>query len=292
MSFGRKVEAAVRALQAEGRLPSTLRPVERNARVIDKLMALGHISRHELPSRRTLGCYLDRAEPECPLCTSTNDAAGGISDVDDPSDDEGENSMEAAPQALAEITQCVRQWLLTVAHDHSLDQALHPNYLRGLATLNNRTLEPGDVIQLRPVDMSWFAELMVVSVVRAPPSVAAKLIRAPIFLMATADRSQVHIIAQLNDLQNQYSLGKVTQQEYERRSDLLQKLRDGGGCYPTPWIADKLSQLHRALDANLLTPAQHATAQKELLAALNEAQLIELNGLIGDKSEPVAAEAE
>jgi len=38
MSFGKKVEHAVRALKAEGKLPADLRPVERNARVMLKLI--------------------------------------------------------------------------------------------------------------------------------------------------------------------------------------------------------------------------------------------------------------
>jgi len=38
----------------------------RNARVIDKLMALGHVSNHELPSRRTLGRYSIAADGRGP----------------------------------------------------------------------------------------------------------------------------------------------------------------------------------------------------------------------------------
>ena len=41
MSFGKKVDDAVRALKAEGRYPPNLRPVERNALVIEKLINLG-----------------------------------------------------------------------------------------------------------------------------------------------------------------------------------------------------------------------------------------------------------
>jgi hypothetical protein len=289
VSFGQAIKTAVRQLQTEGKLPPTLRAVERDKLVIDKLRELGHDTRHG-PSRWTLARHLaDLAVVDaCTLCTLSSDAARGILTAEDLHEHEGDQMEEARPQALQEITQAVRQWLLTVPHDHGLDQALHPQYLSRLAILNNRPLKPGDLIQVRPVTLVWYFELLVVSVVKAPPSVAAKLIRPPMFLLATANRSAAHAIDQLNQLQHDYSLGQLSQAEYELRSGLLQNLRDNGGRYPVPLIADLLSQLNRALDANLLTRSQHATAQQELLAALSEAQLDELNAMI---AKSVAAEA-
>ena len=82
MSFGKKVEVALRALKDEGQLPPGLRAVELRRRVIDKLKELGHDPRTELPCRRTLARYLERllaadtTRPDCLICASRDGIVG------------------------------------------------------------------------------------------------------------------------------------------------------------------------------------------------------------------------
>jgi len=88
VSFGKKIDAAVRALKAEGKLPPGLRAVERDKLVIDKLQELGHDTRRG-PSRWTLARHLDPARTNCTFCTSTSDTAGVICAPDNLEPDEG-----------------------------------------------------------------------------------------------------------------------------------------------------------------------------------------------------------
>ena len=86
MSFGKKDAEDVRALEAEGNLPSGLRAGEASARILDKLQQLGHAPR-ELPHPRTIIRHLDRlgqlpsaVDATCPVCHSKFADADGISD--------------------------------------------------------------------------------------------------------------------------------------------------------------------------------------------------------------------
>jgi hypothetical protein len=280
MSFGQKVIAAARALAAEGRLPSTLRPVERNARVLEKMIDLG----------QTLGRHLDRylgvVDAKRPLCTSTNAADGDIVAADDSL--EHEDEMEAEPRALEEITQSVRHHLLHVPHDTAVDVALAPSYLRRLAHSN---IKSGDSLEWRSVDMSWIARALIVSVVKAGTAMATnpityKLLMPPTFLMGHAETSGVHIIDQINALEREYHQGKVGAHEYEGRLRILQALRDDGGRYPQDLVRRRLTELSRALDAGLLSRPQHAQSEAELLALLvDEPRVQEMSG--GANPEPV-----
>ena len=63
--------------------------------------------------------------------------------------------MQAEPRALLDITQASCQYLLTIPHDHTIDAALHPDYLRNL--VGKVRLAPGDDIELRAADFYWVA---------------------------------------------------------------------------------------------------------------------------------------
>jgi len=120
-------------------------------------------------------------------------------------------------------------------------------------------LRPGDEIELRAADFSWNARQLVVSVVRSSRTVATKLERAPTFLLSNADRSFDHLMEQINQLEADHKLMKVSRSEYEQRSRLLQSLRDNNK-YPTPWLVSKMTELNRARDLGLLTSQQHDIA--------------------------------
>src|SRR5262245_48329975 len=176
--------------------------------------------------------------------------------------------MEAAPGALEEITQVVRQWLLHVPHDHPIDAALDPSYLRRFAK-SNRSIQPGDGIEVRSVDLSWLARLLVVSVSSGTSAISTKLMLPPTFLLGHGDRSPVHILERINDLERDYQLGKIRVAEYEARLRTLHTVRDHGR-YPTEALRRRLAELDRARDAGLLTQQQHAQAAGELLPLLGE----------------------
>ena len=57
---GPKIAAAVRALHAEGRLPTDLRPVERVRRITGRLQTMGYQGA-ELPSRHAISRYFSGA---------------------------------------------------------------------------------------------------------------------------------------------------------------------------------------------------------------------------------------
>jgi hypothetical protein len=284
MSFGKKVEDAVRALQAEGRFQDSLRPVERNARVIDKLIALGHISRHELPSRRTLGRYLDRrlGEPECPLCTSTAEVAGGILRADDHSEHEGDQEMQAERMALQKLTDKSERYVLTVPLHHPIDAALAPDYLRGF--VNYAKLLAGDEIIVRSVDFTWQFELTVIGMSSSAQSVIARLTKPPsFFLLAPGERSALFLADAVTRLADEQRQTPVL--DYDARRAVLMSVKEQG-CYPSIWLADKLTQLRRALEEGLLTRLQHDTAAAELLAVMTENQAVEVSALLGGAEAP------
>src|SRR5262245_43158714 len=175
MSMGQRMTAALLALKTENRLPPGIRTNELERRIADKLTELG-CTRGELPSRRTFLRHVDRLrtliqDTDGTDCHFRDDVADGMVEADD-AEHEGDEEMEAEPRALMEITQAVRQWLLNVPHETPIDVALNPAYLRRLANMN---IKPGDGIELRPVDMSWIAQLLVVSVTKATNTITTRL---------------------------------------------------------------------------------------------------------------------
>jgi len=188
---------------------------------------------------------------------------------------EDDEMTQADPKACLDITEALRQYLLTVPEHHTLDEALHVDYLRNLVGKVN--LKPGDAIMLRAAGLSWVARLLVVSVVRASRTVATKLEQAPTFLLSSVDRSQEYLLEQINELEHAHQTGKVGHAEYESRSRTLQHLKEHGH-YPTKWLHTQFAALDRAFDAQLLTRQQHHSATQELREVMTEAQVVEVFG--------------
>jgi len=75
----------------------------------------------------------------------------------------GRGRVHRSPQYRAWLTEAgweLRAQRSTVPLNDPIDEALHPDYLRGF--INYAKLEPGDEIVLRAVDFSWQAELTVI----------------------------------------------------------------------------------------------------------------------------------
>jgi len=251
-----KLTVAFLALKAEG-LPPVISTTELEKRLDRELGAQGYRP-EERPSHRTFLRYLGHLrtliqDAAGTHCHSKLDPADGISGADD-LEHEGEDGMEAEPRQLEEITQAVRQYLVWVSHDTPIDVALNPIYLRRFASMN---LRPGDGLEWRSVDTTWIARGLVASVVKQPPTVTYKLMLAPTFLMGDADYSAAHILDQINALEREHQLGKVSAPEYEERLRILQALRDDGGAIRRTWCAGGLPELGRAHEAGLLSRPQH-----------------------------------
>ena len=287
MSMGAKMRTAVLALKAEGRLPPGLGTNELEQLIADKLAEI--YGRGRAPSPRTFYRHLGRVraltEDDGSDCHYQRGFVGLISEAVKPADDE-DRDMQAEPRAFLDITQASYQYLLTIPHDHTIDAALQPDYLRNL--VGKVKLAPGDGIELRASDYSWVARMLVISVARATRTVTTKLVMAPTFLLGSADRTQEYLIEQINELEHAKQTLKVSDGEYASRLRTLQSLKEHG-CYPTAWLRSTLAELDRAQAAGLLTRSQRDRAAEELSALMTEAQVQEIRGAA--KPEPVAAPA-
>jgi hypothetical protein len=145
MSMGRKIDEALRALEAEGGLPKSLTTGERNKRIWDKLSELGHKAR-EHPSRRTLARYLGVLRPTCP---SPNSILSG--NVESNFDPEKEDQMRYSDhRTMIDITGAARTWVQTVPWDHGIHEVLDPAYLNP----NYLAFRQGDRVELQASDFS------------------------------------------------------------------------------------------------------------------------------------------
>src|SRR4029077_7205599 len=104
---------------------------------------------------------------------------------------------------------------------------------------------------------------LIVSVNRSARTVSALLKEPPTFLLRSSDRSELYLMDAFQKLENDFRDNKIRREEYEARRKGLESLR-GRGQYPSAWLADKLTQLNRALDAERLTRQQHDRARQEL----------------------------
>jgi hypothetical protein len=280
MSFGRKLSSAMKALQAAGVPLANLRPVELHKRVADKLVELGH-DPCEIPSRWTIERHLrllmaDTPRSDCTLCTSTNALADGISDSTQDPTTEGHDEMHLSDhRSMREIGSSVRTWHQVVPWDHGIDEVLDPAYLNP----NYLAFREGDRIELQASDFSWMAQFLVVSVNRSARTVSTLLTQPPVFLLRSRDRSEIYLVDQFQKAESAFQKAEMKRDEYEARMAVLQSLRDHGR-YPSAWLAEKLMQLHRALDAGRLTRQQHHNAEQGLREVIDDAQMDEVCSLV------------
>jgi hypothetical protein len=288
MSFGTKVKYAARVLWPEGKLPPGLRKVERNALIIDKLKELGHDPRTGLPTRWTLNRHLDRDFPvadACTLCTSTADAADGITEPD-AEHQEGRLHMKTSNRmTITDVTGAARSWQQEVPWDEGIDDVLHQNYFDTV----HLYVRQGDRIELFARDFSWTCAFLVVSVNKTARTVSTLLTQPPMFLLHGADRSEGHIIEQMQQAENDFRQDKMQRAEYEARMAVLQSLHQHKR-YPMQWLAAKFMQLARAHEAGRLTRQQHDKAWEELRAVMTDEQQAEVMNAADEEPDSAATE--
>jgi len=187
--------------------------------------------------------------------------------------------VRAELRALTRIADRSERYLLTVPLNDPIDEALHPDYLRGF--VNYAKLEPGDEIVLRAVDFSWQAEVTVIAMSKSAACVTARLTKTPtFFLLAAAERNSLYLADEINRLTTAHRQGNISNAEHDVRMAVLTSVKDQG-CYPSVWVADKLMQLQRARDKGLLTKPQYETAAAELRAVMTGDQAAEVDSLTG-----------
>jgi hypothetical protein len=189
---------------------------------------------------------------------------------------------KANPASLFKLEEASRQSLLKVPLNDPLDAALHPDYLQACAAKVG--FEAGDVIELRGNDLSWRAKLLIVSVNKTQWTVTTHLLMGPTFLLDPPDRSLTYIVERISALERGHREYKVDTGEYPERNRVLISLRDEQR-YPNDWIAGKIIELQRALDAQLLTLAQYQAAKHQLFAVMTADQADEVNALVSAATE-------
>jgi hypothetical protein len=185
-------------------------------------------------------------------------------------------------RSMLDITGAVRTWLQICPWDHGLDEVLTPSYL----DTNYLAFRQGDRVEIQASDFSWMLGFLIVSVNRSARTVSALLKEPPTFLLRSSDRSELYLMDAFQKLENDFRDNKIRREEYEARRKVLESLRDRGQ-YPSAWLADKLTQLNRALDAERLTRQQHDRARQELFEVMSADQMDEVNAII--RGEPPKA---
>lgn len=183
------------------------------------------------------------------------------------------------PRTMLDSTGSSRPWEQTAPWDHGLDEVLGSGYFdRNYAQFRER-----DRIEVCASDLSWICGFLVVGKSLSARTVATLLTVPPVFLLQSADRSEIAIVDQLQKAENAYRANKMGQGEYEARRKVLESLRDHGR-YPSAWLADKLAELNKALDAKRLTKQQHHNAAEGLFAVMTGDQMDEVNGGVDNNS--------
>jgi hypothetical protein len=184
---------------------------------------------------------------------------------------------QANPASLFDHAGASRASILKVPLNDPIDAALHPNYLQACAAKVG--FEAGDVIELRSNDLSWRAQLLILSINKIHWTVTTHLLMGPTFLLDPPDRNPTYIVERISALEREFIRDrKVSPGEYPERLRVLVSLRDEQR-YPNDWLADKLVQLDRALVAQILTKRQHDAARHELYVLMGEDQAREVKSL-------------
>src|SRR5262245_50602808 len=158
-----------------------------------------------------------------------------------------EVQVRADPKTLRDAVEIGRRCILLVPLSVPFQVSLHRDYLLGCA--DKVGLYPHDVIELRPTDLTWRAQLLVLSSIKTGVrSVVTHVLMPPTFLLDPPDRNPSHIVERINALHQDFQDRKVDVADYPQRLRMLECLRDHQR-YPSDWLAGKLVELQRAFDA-------------------------------------------